>query len=343
MRDHMHSKFMAFQVLSLLTEDSRKSLEMLESQYKWTSPDGREVEFDGLTVVALIMSRCKPSIKFDMFKEIGEAKALTLASFDWNLVDYFDAMRRAKTLIDQKDRTAYTEDAFIRDIYAQLKTAPVETFANKYDLQETDWLMGSVTITADMLMDGAEVYYNSLVDRNLWNPEHSSKAQIIALTTQIQNLKSELSSVKSQQAAAPALPPKSPTRTPTSSSIDPWRLQKQESGKEFSQIEADGKTSYWCEDGHFFNGKRVGMYCLHRPGDGHKKWQERKDRRKKRDKTASATPAGTPTKTAPNANDGEQKKLSLAQHLQAALMTNAGLSEDQFQQFWSDACKASGN
>ena len=107
-------------------------------------------------------------------------------------------------------------------------------------------------------------------------------------------------------------------------------------------IERDGKRWYWCDD-HSFNGRPCGMYCLHKPGDGHKKWQERKDaRRKKRDKS----PADTAPASTSNDNDkksGDNKKLSLANHLRAALMTQAGVSEDQFQQFWSEACDKSGN
>ena len=46
------------------------------------------------------------------------------------------------------------------------------------------------TITAEEIMGDAEVHYNLLDDRDLWKPEHSAKAQIVALTTQIQYLKS---------------------------------------------------------------------------------------------------------------------------------------------------------
>ena len=66
-----------------------------------------------------------------MYKEIGKAKSLTLAGFNWNLVDYLYGMRNVRTSIHQKDSDAYTEDAFICDIFAQLKTAPVRSFCKQ--------------------------------------------------------------------------------------------------------------------------------------------------------------------------------------------------------------------
>ena len=47
MRDRMHSKFMAYQILELLTEAARKSIELNKQLYTWKSADGREVEMDG--------------------------------------------------------------------------------------------------------------------------------------------------------------------------------------------------------------------------------------------------------------------------------------------------------
>jgi TolA-binding protein len=339
MRDRMHSKFMAFQIMALLSEPARKSIELNKDLYTWKSADGREVEMDGPTIAAMIMARMKPSLKFDMYKEISNAKALTLHSFKYDLTDYFDAMKEIKTLIDEKDKRAYTDDAFIRDILAQLKESPNDSFKRKYELFETEWLLGREVITSQTLMDEAQVHFDTLRECGQWKAEHSSKAQILTLTTQLHAMQTQLTELKNkpQQQQQQS----TPTRT-TQSNFDEWRLAKDNNDNEFNMIERDGKRWYWCDD-HSFNGRPCGMYCLHKPGDGHKKWQERKDaRRKKRDKS----PADTAPASTSNDNDkksGDDKKLSLANHLRAALMTQAGVSEDQFQQFWSEACDKSGN
>jgi hypothetical protein len=41
--------------------------------------------------------------------------------------------------------------------------------------------------------------------------------------------------------------------------------------------------------------------------------------------------------------DSSAAKLSLSKSLQAVLVATAGLSADQFQKIWADACNQSGN
>ena len=53
----MHSKFMAHQVLALLTPTARQTVEQLKKLYTWVTPDGKEEEMDGLTILAIILNR----------------------------------------------------------------------------------------------------------------------------------------------------------------------------------------------------------------------------------------------------------------------------------------------
>ena len=87
------------------------------------------------------------------------------------------------------------------------------------------------------------------------------------------------------------------------------------------------------------------MYVRHKPGQGHKDWlvfkaeqnKERNAKRGKRDREDDSS-----AKSAASA-EGGAKKLAFSQHLQSALVTQAGLSEDQFRKIWDDACSQSGN
>jgi hypothetical protein len=58
-------------------------------------------------------------------------------------------------------------------------------------------------------------------------------------------------------------------------------------------IECNCAKWYWCKDGHSFENKACGMFCMHKAGDGHVAWLARKEKYKK-DNTAkkgNATPA----------------------------------------------------
>ena len=93
------------------------------------------------------------------------------------------------------------------------------------------------------------------------------------------------------------------------------------------------------------------MYCLHTPGAGHKKWQERKDeqkaeekkRRAQRDPDPSAQgTVGSSTPSTSSTGDGS-KKLALSQQLRYALVTQAGITGDHFQKIWDTTCVEPGN
>jgi hypothetical protein len=56
-----------------------------------------------------------------MYAEITKVKKLTIAQYNNDVQLYFDAVQFLKLQIDQKDLNAYTEDAYICDIFLQLK------------------------------------------------------------------------------------------------------------------------------------------------------------------------------------------------------------------------------
>ena len=53
----MHSKFMAHQLMSLLTPTARQAVEQLKGLYTCCTPDGKEEEMDGLTILAVVLNR----------------------------------------------------------------------------------------------------------------------------------------------------------------------------------------------------------------------------------------------------------------------------------------------
>jgi hypothetical protein len=123
-----------------------------------------------------------------------------------------------------------------------------------------------------------------------------------------------------------------------------WHLEKVNNNADHNMVEHDGKTWYWC-DKHNYNNKgniTQGMYVFHKPSE-HDAWQAKKDPFSKKT-PKEISPASTYAKVASaGSSDTSTAKLSLSKSLQAALVTTAGLSEDQFKKIWDDACNASGN
>jgi hypothetical protein len=252
-----------------------------------------------------------------------------------------------KLQIDQKDSTAYTEDAFIRDIFLQLKNdrLPAE-FRLEFSGQETRWLMNKSPVTSQELMDDASAYFINLKNTGAWKIEISSNSQIIALTTQLTELKTEFAASKASK-GTPKLDDDKHTGGPAKYVFEVWRLEKIDNKVEHIMVERDGKTWYWC-DKHRYNNKGVvtnGMYVTHKP-DGHETWTERRNKGRKGGGATALTgndPVGKPTTTPSVSNDSSASELSLSKSLQAALVTTASITEDQFKKIWAEACNASGN
>ena len=337
MRERMQSKIMAHQAMEILDSSAKTSIRLQKSHYTWSSADGRDVEADGPTVVALIMSRVNPHYKIDMFEEIKQLKQITLSSCSNDVTAFLDKIKAKKLLIDQKDATAYTEDAFVRDLFGQFKSAPVEEFSLKYKRLETLWLVGKETIVPESFMDEAEALFINLKGNGHWTSSYNPKDQIIALTTEVKSLKETISKLQTK--------PSTSDTGLKSTDLDPnWRITKVENGLEHNMVVVDGKSYWWCPDGHKWNGEERAMYVTHKPGHQHQRWLERKNRwleNRKRDREATTAPADKSESS--TTKDKGDKKLSLSQSLQAALMTKAGLSENQFQQIWCEACTESGN
>jgi len=206
-------------------------------------------------------------------------------------------------------------------------------------------LMNKSIVTSQELMNDAAAYFVNLKNTGAWKIEISRNSQIIALTTQLTELKMEIGKLSASK-GIPKLDDGKPAGGPAKYIFDLWRLEKVDNKVEHNMIERDGKTWYWC-DKHKYNNKGVitnGMYITHKP-DGHNAWMERRNKGRKGGAAASTgnNSAGKPTTTPSVSNDSSALKLSLSKLLQAALVTTAGITEDQFKKIWADACSASGN
>ncbi len=52
----MHSKFLAHQLLELLTDTALQAIEQQSSLYTWVTANRHEEELDGLTILALVLA-----------------------------------------------------------------------------------------------------------------------------------------------------------------------------------------------------------------------------------------------------------------------------------------------
>jgi hypothetical protein len=180
--------------------------------------------------------------------------------------------------------------------------------------------------------------------------ESTKHAQIIALITQLSELKTEIQSLSKNASdkSKCSAPEKSSSSAKNYGNFEAWRLTKVNNNTEFNMIEKGDKKYYWCDEHQYPGCETKGMYIFHKPTE-HNAWKARKDElNKKRGKKSGtgSTPAVVPASVPSNAAatiSTNASKLSLAKSLQEALTTTAGLTEDQFQKIWQNCCDALGN
>ncbi len=97
-----------------------KSIEQFKKLYSWTSPDIKDKEIDGLTILALLINCIYPHYKVDMYLEIKNIKKENLEQYEKNLELFLGSICYHKLHIDQQNPLAYTDDQFVSDIFKQL-------------------------------------------------------------------------------------------------------------------------------------------------------------------------------------------------------------------------------
>ena len=264
---------MAHQLMSLLTPTACQAVEQHKGLYTRRTPDGKEEEMDGLTILVIILNRIRPHYKVDMYLEIDKLKKETLEQYDNNVDLYFDSVHYHKLQIDQKNPTAHTDEQFVRDLFKQLKDKQLPSaFRLEFERTEVKWLMNCENYTAESLMTESSLFCLNLKSSGGWKIETNKHQQIIALTTQLNEMETKLAKL-TPKVGGNTLPKTTTADTSDTKGRFPlWQLQKVPSSKEHCMIERDGAKWYWCEDGHSFVNKPCGMYCMHKPGDGHIAW-----------------------------------------------------------------------
>ncbi len=211
-------------------------------------------------------------------------------------------------------------------------------------------MMNKAKITSNSLMDDAATYFVNLKNTGNWKTDIARNTQIIALTMQISALESKVSKLSTDrtsngQSATPSGSNGASTFNSDRYIFELWHLEKVDNKAEHNMIEWDGKTWYWCNN-HRYNNQGVvtqGIYVFHKPNSEHDAWRAKKNQFKKGGpKNSKVTTPKAPTLVS-GLTDSSAAKLSLSKSLLAALVTTAGLSTDQFQKIWAEACNELGN
>jgi hypothetical protein len=167
---------------------------------------------------------------------------MTLVQYDNDINLFFDSIKSVKLQINSKDPMANTDNAFVHNIFVQPKNEFLPyNLRSEFTFLERRWQMNKKIVTSQTLMDDASTYYPNKVASGDWKTEVNKHTQIIALTTQISELKKEFHQTK---ASNNTFTPASASSGAGSNKFQQWHLKKVDNKEEFVMIVKDGKTYY---------------------------------------------------------------------------------------------------
>ena len=124
-------------------------------------------------------------------------------------------------------------------------------------------------ITPDEVITACRARYNNMVTKKLWDKVDPCDAQLLAMATELKQLKSEQASATAAALASASntVPPKDPTNSSGRvfndkfvDGVPRWRTVKEGDTKV-----VDGRTYHWCPYHKHSKGHWDGLYCTHHP------------------------------------------------------------------------------
>lgn len=322
--DRVAANIVSTTIKNILTD--RGYLELLLSKDEFTFADGDDIEFDGPTMLFLLIQKIDPStiVGLDVILDsLEEAK----------LGDHKNDVDQMLTEMESKYNVLKDNDQAPRNIlkilFRALKSGQNDTF-NKFIQRLEDDVDSGIgpnrNITPDLLISASRTKYNNMLSKKTWDQVHPRDAQLLALATELEDLKKErrtqrqhnfsanVTDAEAKQSGAEDIVP--------GTSVHKWRAKYDGDTKI-----VNGKKWFWCRH-HKLEGKWNGLYVGH---------SEDKHKGTKNNTTASSTPKDNTDTTATTS----QSQLQLNSRLKQVMCTNLCLSSEDVDKIFEEA--SSGN
>ena len=336
----LKSTFLATHLWTLIDDNSKRYMRNSRIMYEWKDAITGEIYRDGITMLVMCLHRLRPDKIVDTFKLIQEIKAIRLPAHDNDLTEMLDAIFEKRDQLAEIDPLAYPATQFGNDLFDAMSEYSPEAFQKWVETKRTNWITGAEPFLEYHVMQQGTQVYNNLLSTGKWKTDFSRDQQILALTTRCEALEQGRSSSREpdgKQSAQESLRRDKRDKNPKvaiddpafAGKIQPWRCIKDGPTKE----DSSGKKWTWCDrSGHRnHEGKEVPMYAGHKNTDeGHERFLAMKLQNKNR-RALSSTAA-----TADKPSSIRDKSMKTKPGLRTAFMTEAGMSDSQFEAIWKE-------
>ena len=294
-----------------------KNIRLYRRHYEWRNLSTGELQQDGATMLKILMDILKPSLKIGLKEYKNVLKNANGKKYQNNVIEMLDVMEAAYDEITVTHGKTY--DSYMEDLFSSLKTFPNRLFTDYVIRIEDDWEADNTNDLDDIdeLILKVRTKFNNMVNSEKWDYVDPADAKIMALTTSLDDVKKQLEEEKAKNTTS-----KDKKQNPP---FDERRCK-------FAgdKITLDGVQYDWCNKGHKSHASPDGMYMP--AGHNHDQWLEnRKQRGYTRNRSNTSSTSSSAVRGA-----AANKKMILAEKMQAALVTKCGFSNDEAEAFLND-------
>ncbi len=302
--ERTRSTMIAKRILGSISTSSKKTLFTKKKDFAWMDDATGEYNYDGPTILHILMSSVNPNTRVGVTGLKEKIRTAKMGAFNHNVKDLLtDIASNYNMIVEQ----GFSHDDVVMDTFKALLTSTNVEFNSYIQRHKDAWEEGK-TFTLDGLSIDAINKYNNMVHQKLWNKADPKDAKLLALTTEVQDLKTQLKLNDADGASGS-------NKRKGNFQLEAWRMKKGEEKKV-----VDGVQYWWCPH-HKREGVFDGLYMPHDPSSGHEEWKRRKEERKSKSKDKKSS-------TASSAGSEQTPKLQLNDSMKRVLMTRFGCSED---------------
>ena len=315
--------------------------------------------FCGFTLLWYILEALEPKSVIDAAKYEKKIESATLADFQSCVRSYIAEVKGAyDDLRSRHGENRMTESKFVEHVFNGLQSATNPMFKEVLTSSRTLWLTDSSKFNVDVFLSKLENVYNALITANTWNEVDATEQKVIALTTEVKNVKKENTKLRkqvqaagggdknTQQSGQPNGPPymKNGVEMAGAPGTSDHNIQKWRTinSGEFKNDPKSGVRHQWCKE----HRRSKGLYMLCNSEDkqfhDHAKWKESLPARKIRAEKAggageessssgSKKRKDSPTKLKVTAGVKSSRKTAFVTSL-----TMKGLDHHQAEEVWEE-------
>jgi len=180
------SRMIAKRIVGHLKTADYEILKNQSEQYTWANDEKEEM--DGPTMLWLLLQACNPSTRVGVSELKTDIRNANSAKFEHDVKKLTDYLSSKNREIEEKGQT---HQDYHLDLFNALQTVPNPDFSSFITRDERQaWEIGGEK-TPNQLVAEALTIYNNAVSSNRWNTKDPKDAKIMALTTQIEQLRDE--------------------------------------------------------------------------------------------------------------------------------------------------------